>query len=170
MEDEVKLEIPVEPQTTETVQTDTTPKVFEIPTEAQDLVGEGKKYKSAEDALRSVPHAQQHIETLESELASANEELLKRKTTAELLDEVKSGIQPPAMTYQEPEFNQDMLQNVVNKTLESKEKERVSQQNAQSVAAKFTAQYGDKAETVYNSMALENGLTIQQLHNLGNKP
>ena len=151
MEDEVKLETPVESQTTEAVQTDTAPKVFEIPTEAQDLVGEGKKYKSAEDALRSVPHAQQHIETLESELAATKEELLKRQTTAELLDEIKSGIQPPATTYQEPEFNQDMLQNVVNKTLESKEKERVSQQNAQSVA---------------NSMALENGLTIQQLHNL----
>ena len=161
MEDEVKLETPVESQTTEAV-----PKVFEIPTEAQDLVGEGKKYKSAEDALRSVPHAQQHIETLESELAATKEELLKRQTTAELLDEIKSGIQPPATTYQEPEFNQDMLQNVVNKTLESKEKERVSQQNAQSVAKTFTDKYGEKAETVYNSMALENGLTIQQLHNL----
>jgi hypothetical protein len=166
MEDEVKLETPVESQTTEAVQTDTAPKVFEIPTEAQDLVGEGKKYKSAEDALRSVPHAQQHIETLESELAATKEELLKRQTTAELLDEIKSGIQPPATTYQEPEFNQDMLQNVVNKTLESKEKERVSQQNAQSVAKTFTDKYGEKAETVYNSMALENGLTIQQLHNL----
>jgi len=169
MEDEVKTETtetPVEPSTTEAVQTDTPPKAFEIPTEAQELVGEGKKYQSPEDALRSVPHAQKHIETLESELAEVKEELTKRQTTQELLDEIKSGIQPPATTYQEPEFNQDMLQNVVNKTLESKERERVSQQNAQSVAEKFTAKYGDKAETVYNSMALENGLTIQQLHNL----
>ena len=45
MEDEVKTETtetPVEPNTTEAVQTDTPPKTFEIPTEAQELVGEIK--------------------------------------------------------------------------------------------------------------------------------
>ena len=166
MEDEVKTETPVEQSTNEAVQTDTAPKAFEIPTEAQELVGEGKKYQSPEEALRSVPHAQQHIQTLESELAEVKEELTKRKTTQDLLDEIKSGIQTTETTSQEPEFNQDMLQNVVNKTIESKEKERVFQQNARSVAEKFTTQYGDKAETVYNSMAQSNGLTIEQLHNL----
>ena len=78
MNDEVATpvtETPVEPNTTEAVQQDTTPKAFEIPTEVQELVGEGKKYQSPEDALKSVPHAQQHIQTLESELAEIKEEL-----------------------------------------------------------------------------------------------
>ncbi len=35
--------------------------VFQIPTEAAELVGDGKKYQSVEDALKSVPHAQKHI-------------------------------------------------------------------------------------------------------------
>ena len=159
-------ETPVETQTTESIQKDTTPKAFEIPTEAQALVGEGKKYQSPEEALKSVPHAQQHIQTLESELAEVKEELTKRKTTQDLLDEIKSGIQAPETTSQGTEFNQDMLQNVVNQTIETKEKEKVYAQNAKSVAEKFMTQYGDKAETVYNSMALTNGLTIEQLHNL----
>ena len=66
--------------------------VFQIPTEAAELVGDGKKYQSVEDALKSVPHAQKHIQTLESELASVKEELTKRRTTEELLDEIKSGV------------------------------------------------------------------------------
>ena len=43
---------------------------FQIPTEASELVGAGKKYQSVEDALKSVPHAQKHIQTLENELAN----------------------------------------------------------------------------------------------------
>jgi hypothetical protein len=78
MENETQAtEQPVEQSTNEAVQTDTAPKTFEIPTEVQSLVGEGKKYQSPEDALKSVPHAQKHIETLESELAEAREELLR---------------------------------------------------------------------------------------------
>ena len=61
-------------------------------------------------------------------------------------------------------FNQDMRTwMLVNKTLESKEKRKsfssgikCSSQSLQT----FTDKYGEKAETVYNSMALElNGLT-----------
>ena len=124
-------ETPVETQTTESIQQDTTPKAFEI------------------------PNAQKHIQTLESELAEVKEELTKRKTTQDLLDEIKSGIQAPETTSQGTEFNQDMLQNVVNQTIETKEKEKVYAQNAKSVAEKFTAQYGDKAEATYNSIAKE---------------
>ena len=110
MNDEVKTETtetPVQEPTQETVQTDTQPKAFEIPTEAQAFVGEGKKYQSPEDALKSVPHAQKHIETLESELALVKEELTKRKTTQELLDEIKSGAQPVENTTPSAEVNRD---------------------------------------------------------------
>ena len=115
--DEVTTETPVEQSTNEAVQTDTAPKAFEIPTEAQELVGEGKKYQSPEDALKSVPHAQKHIETLESELASVKEELTKRQTTQELIDELKSGSQPVENTTQSAEINQDNIMDLVNKTL-----------------------------------------------------
>src|SRR6056300_1950642 len=102
----------------ETQQADTSTPKFEIPTEAQDFVGEGKKYKSAEDALRSVPHAQEHIKTLEDEMAQLKEELTKRKTAAELLDEMKSGIQPTEETPHGVEFDQDRLMQLVNQTIE----------------------------------------------------
>ena len=169
MEDEVKTETtetPVEPNTTEAVQTDTPPKTFEIPTEAQELVGEGKKYQSPEDALRSVPHAQKHIETLESELAEVKEELTKRQTTQELIDELKSGSQPIENTTQGAEINQDNVMDLVNKTLSIRENKAQADSNAKAVAAKFTAQYGDKAEATYNSIAKELNVTVTKLNEL----
>lgn len=139
--------------------------VFQIPTEAAELVGDGKKYSSVEDALKSVPHAQKHIQTLESELAAAREELAKRKTAEELLDEIKSGIQPQA-TPAGSEFDQDKLMQLVDQTLEQKERQKSAKVNAESVASKFTEKYGSKAEEVYNTVARESGLTVQQLNSL----
>lgn len=138
---------------------------FSIPTEAEDFVGNGKKYSSVEDALKSVPHAQKHIQTLEQELSQAREELAKRKTTEQLLDEIKSGFLPEN-TPQVVEFDQDKLVQLVDQTLSLKEKQRLSQQNAVGVANKFTEQYGEKAEEVYNTIAKENGLTVQELNKL----
>ena len=139
---------------------------FKIPTEAMDFVGEGKKYKSAEEALRSVPHAQEHIRTLESELAQAREELTRRKTAEELLDELKSGTQQTEATPQSGELDQDTIMNLVNQTIEQRDRQTKAQANAKSVASKFTEQYGAQAEEVYNRIAQDAGLTVEQLNNL----
>lgn len=154
-----------EQPTKETQQSDNLTPEFKIPTEALDFVGEGKKYKSAEDALKSVPHAQQHISTLEAELAQMKEELTKRRTAEELLDEIKSGIQPQQQT-ESVGIDQDRIMQMVNQTLEQKERQTVAQKNASQVAAKFTENFGSEAETVYNRIAKEAGLTVAQLNNL----
>jgi hypothetical protein len=165
-EEQTIQEQPVEPTTQEAQQEDTQAKPFEIPTEAQDLVGEGKKYSTAEEALRSVPHAQEHIKTLEAEMAQMKEELSKRKTTQELLDEIKSGVQPVANTTQETGLNQDTIMELVNNTLKQNEQKKTAQANASQVANKFTEKYGSNAETVYNSLAKDLSLTPQKLNEL----
>lgn len=164
MSEETTNELIIEPSTNEVQKVDNPVPKFEIPTEAQDFVGEGKKYKSAEDALKSVPHAQQHIETLESELAVVKEELSKRKTTQELLDEIKSGTRQEATP--QAEVNQDTLEQLVAQTLERREFAKTAKSNASIVAAKFTEKFGETAQTAYNQIARESGLTVQQLHNL----
>lgn len=156
----------VEPTTQEAQQQDTQAKPFEIPTEAQDLVGKGKKYSSAEEALRSVPHAQEHIKTLEEEMAQLKEELSKRKTTQELLDEIKSGVQPVENTTQEVGLNQDNIMELVNQTLKQNEQKKTAQANASQVASKFSEKYGSNAETVYNSLAKDLNLSPQKLNEL----
>lgn len=154
-----------DPSTNEGQNQDNQEPQFQIPTEAAELVGDGKKYQSVEDALKSVPHAQKHIQTLESELAAAREELSKRRTTEELLDEIKSGIQPKENP-QSVEFDQDKLMQLVDQTLEVKERQKLAKSNASQVAAKFTEKFGTDAETVYKSVAKENGLSEQQLNSL----
>jgi hypothetical protein len=168
-EEQVTQQQSVESNTQETQQQDTQAKPFEIPTEAQDLVGEGKKYSNAEEALRSVPHAQNHIQTLESELAELKSELSKRKTTQELLDEIKSGVKPVENTTQEGRLNQDSIMELVNNTLKQNEVKKTAQQNATHVANKFTERYGAEAEKVYNGLAKELNLTSQQLNDLATK-
>lgn len=158
-------QVSTESHTQETQEADNPTKSFEIPTEAQDFIGEGKKYKSTEDALKSVPHAQQHIQTLENELATLKEELTKRKTTQELIDEIKSDRQEEP-TAQQPEVNTDSLEELVQSTIDRREQQRSAKQNADSVASKFTQQFGDGAEATYNQLAKDNGLSIQQLNNL----
>ena len=165
-EEQVVKEQSVETNTQEAQQQDTQAKPFEIPTEAQALVGEGKKYASAEDALRSVPHAQQHIKTLEEEMAQLKEELSKRKTTQELLDEIKSGVRPVENTTQEVGLNQDTIMELVNNTLKRNEQKKTAQQNASQVASKFNEKYGSNAETVYNSLAKDLNLSPQKLNEL----
>lgn len=158
-------QVSTEQTTQEAQNVDSPSKAFEIPTEAQEFVGEGKKYKSAEDALKSVPHAQQHIQTLEAELAEVKEELAKRRTTQELIDELKSDRQEEP-TAQQPEVDTDSLEQLVQATLDRREQQRSAKQNADSVASKFTDAFGDAAEQSYNQLAKENGMTIQQLNNL----
>jgi len=154
----------VDSSTNEDQPKDSPKQEFSIPTEAADFVGKGKKYQSVEDALSSVPHAQKHIQTLESELAEVKEELIKRKTTVELLDEIKSGIVPQDTT--EPvQFNQDNLEQLVSQTLENREVQKTAHANAKSVSASFMEQYGEKAEEVYNSVAKDNGGTNVKILN-----
>lgn len=138
---------------------------FQIPTEAAELVGAGKKYQSVEDALKSVPHAQKHIQTLETELANVKEELSKRATAEELLQEVRSGLTREPQT-QTVDFDPNKISQIVEQTIENKEKLRVAKTNASSVVSKFTEKFGEKAEEAYLTIAKESGLTVQQLNSL----
>jgi hypothetical protein len=153
--------------TNENPQQDTQPQGLQLPTEAVDFIGSGKKYQTVEDALKSVPHAQKHIQTLEQELQNLKEELVKRKTTAELLDNFKSGL-PQENTPQVVEFDQDKLAELVDRTLTAKEQQRKAHDNVLSVVNKFTEKFGDKskAEEAYAFIAKESGLSLAQLNSL----
>lgn len=145
---------------------DTSNQSQSVPTEVNEFIGEGKKYSSVEEALKSVPHAQKHIQTLESELAQLKEEVSKRKTTEQLLDEVKSGLLQGEATTPTVGLDKDELARVVNQTLEMRESQRTAKQNADSVVAKFKDKFGDSAEQAYITLASESGLSVAQLNDL----
>lgn len=152
--------------TQENQASDTTqPTGFQIPTEAVDFIGSGKKYQTPEEALKSVPHAQKHIQTLEAELQTLKEELTKRKTAADILDELKSGL-PQETTIPNVEIDPDKISQIVEQSLTIKEQQRIAKQNTETVASKFTEKYGEKAEEVYQTIAKEAGLSVGQLNQL----
>ena len=138
-----------------------------VPAEIAEFVGEGKKYGSIEDALKSVPHAQTHIQKLEQEMQAMREELTKRKTTEELLDELKATGLPEKTS--PASFDADSLAKIVEGVLSQKEQQKVSQQNIASVVDVFNTQFGEKGPEMYKKVAEESGLPLAALNNLAAK-
>lgn len=152
--------------TTEVTPVVTTTPSTTLPPEVSEFVGTGKKYSSVEDALKSVPHAQKHISTLEVELAQVKEELTKRRTTEELLAEIKSSGIPNVDTTTKPGVTPDQIEQLVNQSLAQKEIQNKAKDNVNKVTSAFTEKYGEKAEEIYIKIAKESGLTIKDLNNL----
>lgn len=140
-----------------------------IPPEVSEFVGEGKKYKSMEDALKSIPHAQSHIQKLEDELAANRAVLEKSRAMEELLQELrqqKSNEQrTEAPTQLQPQVPVD-VDKAVEEALNRKEIERQAKQNAAVVIDAFKAAYGDESKTKFEELASETGLPMSALNNL----
>ncbi len=144
----------------------TSPLKIELPPEVLEFVGEGKKYNNPVDALKSVPHAQKHISTLEAELAQTKTELEKRRTAEELLNEIKSSTNPQTTTTVQSGLTEEAVVKILEQKLVQKQTQEKAQGNAQKVATSFAEKFGDRAEEVYNKLATDSGLTVTQLNTL----
>ena len=139
---------------------------FQLPQEVTELVGEGKKYRSAEDALKSIPHAQSHIQKLEEEMKTMRDELARRKAAEELLEEFKvSGKQEHNSQSVDP----SQIAQLVDQTLEQREARKTAQSNINAVINSFNEKFGDKAPQMYEKIAIDNGLSIEFLNSVAAK-
>lgn len=139
----------------------------QLPPEVAEFIGEGKKYASMEDALRSIPHAQKHIQTLEEEAKHIREQLEAQRTLKEMLEEARST--QPQETPKEPTaptFDPANLSQIVNQTIEQREAQQRAKANIATVVSTFETKFGDKAEEVYEALAKENGLSLSSLNQL----
>lgn len=145
---------------------------FQLPQEVNEFVGEGKKYSSVEDALRSVPHAQTHIQKLENELKELREQVTKAKTAEEILEQIKSTSQrsetPEAPVVDESKLLSNLDQ-LLERKLQEKETQRSAQQNIDVVTSKLSDIFGEKAEEVYVKAAAEAGVGVEFLNSLSAK-
>jgi len=137
-----------------------------LPQEVIELVGQGKKYATVDDALKSVPHAQKHIKTLEEELASTKAELEKRKTAEQLLDEIKSGMKPAESPSAFGQITSDNVAQIVEQTLVKKTQEQVVKTNISKVTSAFSGKYGEKAEEAFKTLAKDTGMSVDELNRL----
>lgn len=137
-----------------------------IPQELQEFIGEGKKYKSLDDALKSVPHAQTHISTLEQEMATLKAELAKRKSAEELLEDIKRGMKDTGETTPKVDLSQEVVSNIVKAALLQEKTKDTQTQNVQNVRSSFEDAFGEKAEATYLKLAEDSGLSVQALNQL----
>lgn len=138
-----------------------------IPPELQEYVGEGKKYKSVDEVYKAFPNAQKHIQTLEEENRQIKEELSKRKAAEEILNDIQNGLgQQQGITPPVSQPNTQDISQIVRQELERKQQEDFYRQNQTVIVNEFKKHYGDKAQEVFEKLAIDNGVPITTLNQL----
>lgn len=139
-----------------------------LPDELAGLIGEGKKYATVEAALKSVPHAQKHIEQLEREM----KELREKAEKAAALDDVYKTVQdmlaqggkPPAGGLAETDI--DVL---LDRKLQAREAQQRAKENTALVKNVLVEQFGERAADVYKEKAAALGIGVEFLNDLCGK-
>lgn len=131
-----------------------------------EFVGEGKKYATVEEAIKSVPHAQSHISKLEEELRTLREELGKSRSAAEILAELKEAMtqntnndEPTSPNVVSPE----VINELVDKALKQKTAEQQAADNIRTANRVMVEKFGEKAQKVLVDKATELGMDVSYL-------
>ena len=128
------------------------------------------KYVDEAAKDKALVHAEEHIKTLESENASYRDDLSTRKTTEDLLQEMKqrqSASESDQSSTQQ--IDSDSIVEQVEKRLEAKETAKTRGHNQKTVATTLKELFGDKAETHFVDKAQELGLGVKAFEDLAGK-
>lgn len=142
----------------------------EIPPELSEWVGPGKKYQSVSEVYKAFGHAQNHISSLEEKYSTLEQELNKRKSAEDVLNEIKSSTtaqQKP--TSQGVEVNQNVLSEMVRNELTKYTTQQQQQQNFGQVEQAFVSSFKEKADEQFVAMAKENGVSVEEFKQLAMK-
>jgi uncharacterized membrane-anchored protein YhcB (DUF1043 family) len=143
---------------------------IELPEEVSGLIGEGKKYADVTAALKSISHAQSHIEKLEEESARMRAELEK----ASKLDDVLSKFgtddkDTDQQTTDTSNLDPDAIIEAVEARLAQKEQINQNKANLGTVKEKLVETYGEKAADTFNKAAESLGMSPQDLTKLASR-
>lgn len=154
-----------------------------VPTEAnylEQLVGEDKKFKSAEDLARGKAEADLFVERLKGELQGLRDELKTRTSLEEFMDKMNTK-QPedapiaPQPTNQEPpaepadiakNMSPEQIESLLEQKLTQREQEINQARNLEEVKGKLQKHFGEDYQTNLKAKALELGLGEQFLEDL----
>lgn len=145
----------------------------------EELVGDGKKFKSVEDLARGKYEADLHIELknrqfdeLAADYKRLREEYNAGPALKELIDQLAS--QKPTNTNdtqgdvgtQQPTFDPAQLDSLVTTKVKELEITRKSEDNFRTVKEKLQDRYGDSFPTVIASQTQKLGLTAEKVDDL----
>jgi len=151
----------------------------------EDWIGEGKKYATQEDALRSVPHAQKHIDQLEKSYAKLKEEFDKAQSAAEQaakLDEItellKQGATKPTPSDNSeeskgvtPEALEELIKSRVPEYIERATTQKQQETNVQAVQSHLVERFGGEqaARKALEEKATELGISLTDMKDMAAK-
>lgn len=141
------------------------------------LVGEGKKYSDVNELAKAKLHADRAIAERERELAELREDLNKRLTAEQLLEEIRqnkqsansqAAVTPPPVTNANEKTAQVDLQAEIRKVMEEQNRTSQTQSNLSVVADKLVEVFGseDTANRIITQKAKELGVSTQFLQSV----
>lgn len=139
------------------------PPAFQIPDPVKDFVGEGKKYATVEEALKSIPHAQKHIESLKQAADVAKQEADKLRAERETYEAFLREQGNQNTNSAPSELDPTQVEALVKRTLEQEKRDAVAKANLQKVREDLTKRFGDKAAEVFTARGKELGVDINAL-------
>lgn len=139
-----------------------------------ELVGEGKKYKTNDDAAKAIVEKDRFIDQLKNETQQLRQELTARPAvdrSQEILDRLEALKTTPVTERTEtipPERTEVKGLSVedIERVMNERESKARAQSNINTVKQKLIEQFGDKYPQALKSMAEKNGLSDKALDTL----
>lgn len=133
-----------------------------------------QKYKTVQDALYGLKHAQEYIPSLKHEKEDKDKEIETLRERVEQLSSLEQTVleltrekEKPGTTVQS--LNEEDIANLVRQTLTKTQSEATQIQNIQIITSTLREKFGDKAENVFYDKAKELGLTVDEMNALAAK-
>lgn len=139
-----------------------------IPEGVSEFIGEGKKYSTIEEALKSVPHAQTYIQKLETEKAELEARVGSASTLEDHIKTLKEDMRKiteaqntaaPQSTPVDPNEIAGMVKEAVAGM--NAEQTKATNLNLTDLAVKN--KFGDNAVAEFHKTATDNGLTTNEM-------
>lgn len=131
--------------------------------ELAELVGEGRKYASMDEAVAGIPHAQKHIQTIQDENLQLREKLKENMANAEILKQVEASKGTDG-THQ-PALDKETIANLVSESLNHIEVNKAKDNNRSLVNDKMVGLYGtsEAAAAAFTAKAKEMNVSSEFL-------
>lgn len=138
------------------------------------LVGEGKKYKTNDDLAKAYDHADRAIKEREQENQELRDELAKRRTAEELVEQFNANRREPPSSERDGtpnspapkvEVSDDDLVRRIREVQQQDNTQQTRERNLLEVAERLTTEFGDedKANEVLKRKAVELGVSVKFL-------
>lgn len=137
----------------------------------EEWIGEGKKYKSPDDALASIPHAQKHISTIEAENLELKRQIDELSTKGGSIDKVLELLQQREQSSSQDSatagtIDEDALSRMVEQVVDKRSVEQKRKDNLDKAETTARQLFGDKAANVVSEKAKSLGVNVDFLQGI----